>query len=115
MEQFLLFLTLTMILEAPFYLFLLRHRRRKERVVFWLTANVYSYPPVFFIFPHLPLPAVVCELGAELWAPLCEIAVGAILLQQFGRRETAVVVAANLFSWAAGKALLKTGLLWSLI
>ncbi len=104
-----------MILEAPFYLFLLSHRPWKERLVFWSAANIYSYPPVFFLFPSLPLPEGARELLAELWAPLCEIVVGAILLRNFGRREAAVVVAANLFSWAVGKALLRSGLLWSFL
>lgn len=104
-----------MILEAPFFFFLLPHRRWSERVAFWAVANLLSYPPVFFLFPYLTAPAWAREAGAELWAPLCEIVVGAILLQRFGRREVVVVLAANLVSWLAGKALLKTSLFWSML
>lgn len=107
MGLFLSGLSLTLVLEAPVFLAGLRHRPWKERVSFWLAANVYSYPAVFFLFPYLPLSAGLCQGLAEVWAPLCEIAVGAFILPKFTRRDALVVVAANLFSWLVGGLLLR--------
>ena len=106
MSLFLTFLTLTLILEAPFF-FSLTHRRWRERLAFWLTANIFSYPPVYFLFPHLGLTGWMKEGLAEVWAPLCEIVVGAIVLQRFGRRDALIVIVANLFSWLVGKLILR--------
>lgn len=102
MGLFPLALALTLALEAPLFFNMLSHRRWRERITFWLTANLFSYPPVFFLFPALSHG----EALAELWAPLCEIGVGWAILQRFGKRDLAAVLAANLFSWLAGKALL---------
>lgn len=105
MQTFLIFLGLTLALEAPVFFYLLRHRSWRQRVAFWLAANIYSYPAVYFFFPYLELPPHVCLGLAETWAPLCEIAVGYFILPGFSRREALAVVAANLFSWAVGSAL----------
>lgn len=107
MTLFLACLTLTLALEAPVFFVGLRHRPWKQRVSFWLAANVYSYPAVFFFFPYLPLSSELCQGLAEVWAPLCEIAVGAFILPKFSRRDALVVVAANLFSWLVGGLLLR--------
>lgn len=93
---------LTLALEAPLFFCLLSHRRWRERLTFWLVANLYSYPAVFFFFPSLSDG----EVWAELWAPLCEIGVGWVILPRFGKKDVLAVVAANLFSWLVGKALL---------
>ena len=106
MSTFLIFLTLTLALEAPVFFTLLKHRSWRQRIAFWLAANIYSYPAVYFFFPYLDLSPHVCEALAEIWAPCCEIAVGYFILPQFSRQEAMVVVAANLFSWAAGTALI---------
>lgn len=103
---FLVYLGLTLLLEAPVYATLLSHRRWKERVIFWLAANLYSYPAVFYYFPYLDCSALTRELLAESWAPLCEIVVGAIILPQFRRRDALTVVVANLVSWQLGRFLL---------
>lgn len=103
MSLFVIAFSLTLALEAPLFFALLSHRSWKERIVFWLLANLYSYPPVFFLFPYLGRSA---EALAEIWAPVCEIGVGCIILPRFGKRDAAAVVIANLFSWLAGKALL---------
>ena len=105
MTTFFIFLALTLALEAPLFFYLLRDRSWRQRIVFWLAANVYSYPAVYFFFPYLDLPPHLCEGLAEVWAPLCEIAVGYFILPRFSRREALDVVAANLFSWAVGRAL----------
>ena len=106
MSTFLIFLVLTLALEAPVFFTLLRHRSWRRRIAFWLAANIYSYPAVYFFFPYLDLPPHICQALAEIWAPSCEIAVGYFILPRFSRREALAVVAANLFSWAAGTALI---------
>lgn len=111
MKLFLAFLSLTLLLEAPVYFILLKNRPWRERITFWLTANLVSYPPVFFIFPHLDWARWACELGAEIWAPVSEIAVGRFILPHFSKRDMATVVVANLFSWGVGRFLLYSELL----
>ena len=107
MTLFLSCLALTLVLEAPVFFAGLRHRPWKQRASFWLAANVYSYPAVFFLFPYLRLSPGLCQGLAEMWAPLCEIAVGAFILPKFSKRDALVVVAANLFSWLLGGLLLR--------
>jgi hypothetical protein len=102
---FLWFLGLTLALEAPLYWLMLPYRRPRERVAFWLAANICSYPAVYFFFPRLYQPAWVCELMAEIWAPICEVAVGLIILPRPQWKDARAVVAANLFSWLVGKGL----------
>lgn len=108
---FVVYLGLTLVLEAPIYAALLRHRRWKERIIFWLAANLFSYPLVFYYFPYLDYSPLTCELLAEVWAPLCEIAVGAIILARFNRRDVVAIVVANLFSWQVGNLLYQLGAL----
>jgi hypothetical protein len=103
--DFLWYLTLTLALEAPLYWLLLSYRPPRERIAFWLAANIFSYPAVYFFFPRLDQPAWICELLAEIWAPSCEIAVGLIILPRPRWKDVAVVIAANLFSWLVGKGL----------
>lgn len=105
------YLGMTLALEAPIYAALLSHRSWKERIVFWLAANLFSYPLVFYYFPYLDYPALSRELLAEIWAPLCEIAVGAIILARFSRRDALAIVMANLFSWQVGNLLYRLGAL----
>jgi hypothetical protein len=105
MTLFLVLLSLTLVLEAPFFLLGLRDHPWKTRITFWLGANLLSYPAVFFVFPHLDWPFWAQEAGAELWAPACEIFVGWFIVPRFSRRDASIVVFANLFSWLVGRAL----------
>lgn len=116
MDLFLFFLALTLALEAPFFWCLLGHRRPRERVALWLAANFVSYPAVFFVFPYLPASPAVCEMTAEIWAPLVEAGVGWFVLPNFGRRDFTTIIGANLCSWLIGKALMRVGLayFWAL-
>lgn len=97
------FLGLTLALEAPLYFFLLRHRPWKTRIIFWLAANLFSYPAVFYFFPYLAWPGWAIELAAEVWAPASEVLVGLIILPKFGYRDILVVALANLYSWGVGR------------
>lgn len=96
-------LALTLLLESPFYLYGLRSYSWKTRVTYWLAANMLSYPAVFFLFPQLGWSSWMQEVGAEIWAPVCEVAVGWFLVPRFCRREAGIVVFANLFSWLVGR------------
>jgi hypothetical protein len=86
---------------------MLQHRVWKERVAFWLAANLVSYPAVFFIFPFLGWQPWLCELGAEVWAPVSEVGVGWFILPKFSRRDVLTVLVANIFSWSVGGMILK--------
>ncbi len=99
---FLAYLGLTMLLEAPWFLWGFRQRSARHRVAVWAAANVYSYPAVFFYFPYLGWPDWQWVLAAEIWAPLCELCVAAFLLSGLTRREALAIVLANLFSWGVG-------------
>lgn len=101
-------LGLTMLLEGPIYLLAFSRRSTKEKVVLWLCANIASYPAVFFIFPYLPFSPMVCELSAEVWAPVCEIAVARYLLGPLSRTEVGAVIVANLVSWLVGRVIVET-------
>lgn len=92
-----------MVLEAPVYFLMLKNRPWRERIAFWISANLVSYPAVFFIFPHLDWARWACELGAEIWAPLSEVAVGRFILPKFSWRDVLTVICANLFSWGLGR------------
>lgn len=97
---------LTLALEAPLYFSLLAHRSWKERIIFWLTANLFSYPAAFYFFPYLHFLSWQRELMTEIWAPASEILVGFIILPQFSRRDALAVIFANLYSWGLGRWLL---------
>ena len=105
MRVFLIFLGLTLALESPVYLLAFRGRSLKERLVLWVAANTTSYPLVFFYFPYLPWSDRACELAAEVWAPLCEIAVAQFLWTRVLARERVLIVLANLVSWLVGREL----------
>ena len=105
MGTFCLYLGLTLALEAPVYLLAFRGRSLKERLVLWVAANTTSYPLVFFYFPYLPWSDHACELAAEVWAPLCEMAVAQFLWRRVVARERVLIVLANLVSWLVGRQL----------
>lgn len=106
---FLGYLSLTLLLEAPWFFAGFRDRSTRQRWVVWITANAYSYPLVFFVFPRLGWPEWQWALAAEAWAPLCELLVAAFLLSGLTRREATAIILANLFSWGVGELLLSAG------
>jgi len=103
-----LFFALTLVLEAPVYLVAFQTRPFKERIILWFCANATSYPPVFFLFPYLPISPLARELSAEVWAPLCEIGVASFLLGKITPRERGWIVVANLLSWLTGRLIVAT-------
>lgn len=94
-----------MLLEAPFFLFGLRRYSQHQRTVLWLAANGMSYPIVYFCSGHLPLSPWAQELAAEIWAPASECLLAAYCLKGWSKSDSAVIVAANLFSWGLGRLL----------
>lgn len=103
--RFFEYFALTLLLEAPFFLYGLKRYSRHQRAVLWLAANGMSYPLVYFAAGHLPFYPWAQELTAEIWAPLSECLLARYCLEGWSRRDSAVIVAANLFSWGLGRLL----------
>jgi hypothetical protein len=102
---------LTLLLEAPFVLWLLRPTEQGlgRRWLLLLVANLVTHPLVWFFFPSLPLPRLTTLLLSEGWAIGAETVVYALLVTSLPqlrwdrwRRALLVSVVANGASWGVG-------------
>ena len=108
MNFFLVGLTLTILLEFPFYFYGLEPRRpARQRRLICLLANLVSYPVVIFILPGFFSSYNAYLAVAETFAPLSEILWLQVVAGPVTRREGLAIIAANLFSWLFGSWLLR--------
>lgn len=96
---------LTLLLEAPWVLWLLRpcEPSGARRLALFLVANLLTHPLVWFFFPSLPVPRTASLLLSEAWAFGAE----AYLYAQWAtnplpRRAWLTSVLANGASWGLG-------------
>ncbi len=106
----------TVLIEAPFVLFLLRRSEPNlfRRCVLLVVANLVTHPLVWFFFPELPLTRRTSLLLSEGWAFGAEILIYATLVAPrassarslIGRAALTSVVA-NGTSWGLGTVALR--------
>lgn len=97
---------LTNVLEAPFYLWLLRAWPARRGMKLMILANLATHPLIYFLFPflchHMELHYATYLTISENFAIFAEIAIA----YRFGRQsflKTAIAIAlANIFSWWVG-------------
>ncbi len=107
---------LTVLLEAPFVLTLLRRLEPSwsRRVGLLLLANVATHPLVWFFFPALPFARRTNLLMSEAWAFVAELLIYATWVSNRSspralrlRRAALTSLVANAASWALGTALVR--------
>jgi hypothetical protein len=107
---------ITVLLEAPVVLWLLRPSEASllRRTVLLVVANLATHPLVWFFFPALPLKRFTSHLLSEGWAFTAEMLVYALLVTTddvpFGKllvRAALVSALANALSWGLGPAIFR--------
>ena len=97
----------TVLLEAPFYLWLFFPAGLANGTAILFFANLLTHPLVFFAFPCLGQSTLFSLLAGELFAAAVEVLfvlwLRSRLIPQVSRRRCVVVIVlANLFSWQMG-------------
>lgn len=96
----------TILLEAPFYFYLLSRFSFRKRLLGLLTANVLTHPIVYFLIPMV-LSSLNVKYGfyltlAEGFAVIAEITFVVLIFQTQLMPTLLLLAMANLFSWWVG-------------